>query len=415
MWPSSERRGGGFTLIEVVVTLATLVVVLVVAGQLLFQTKRAAQRQQLQVETRQLARTASDYVTTLLRGATDLSTMGQLRNPLAIVSWVWVGKAQGQGGVTPGCPGDGCRQASFNNVTAADGFADPGTDIVTFAWPSTAVTLRPARWPGFDAASNADWWFDLGCSGADADAENLALFKTLTGCCDARGWSRPLVLEDAEGRTFFYQITNFLDAQNGDTCSNVPGDCFDPVRGAAVPCVHVVANPGNDAVNPPGGFRNWSDPVSLKIGVEFRSFRVCNGWLQQRRGIFDPSTDNDCTPTSTTWNSGAWTSLVPSVEDFQVTYAFRDGTVHNTSAATTIPRTGSVPVQGSPADPFDATAIVALRVILTVRSPREVALEGKAPSRRPAAADHPAAATEDRFYRYQVVSEAMLRNRMPGS
>src|SRR5271157_2432268 len=94
MWRKSQGNKG-FTLIEVLVVLLSLVIILVGVGQLLFDTQKAAQRQQYQVDARQTARAAADYVNFLLRSATDMDmptvTPPLPNNPGSIVVWYWVG------------------------------------------------------------------------------------------------------------------------------------------------------------------------------------------------------------------------------------------------------------------------------------------------------------------------------------
>jgi len=71
MWRRSSRPGGGFTLVEVLVVVASLGMILWMVGSLFFPMQKAAERQRLQVEARQTARGATDYVAMLVRGATD--------------------------------------------------------------------------------------------------------------------------------------------------------------------------------------------------------------------------------------------------------------------------------------------------------------------------------------------------------
>ncbi len=59
---SSSKPGGGFTLVEVLVVVASLGMILWMVGPLFFPMRQAAERQRLQVEARQTARGATDYV-----------------------------------------------------------------------------------------------------------------------------------------------------------------------------------------------------------------------------------------------------------------------------------------------------------------------------------------------------------------
>src|SRR5512136_2744177 len=157
MWHSFRRpAASGFTLMEVLVVLATLGMIVWMAGQLLFPMRAAAERQRLQVEARQTARSVADYVAYTIRGATDLNEVAQPRNPAALLPYLWKGLNDGDvnpGTRFPACPtGDpaNCVQLSFNNVTDAT-LAAPGTDIISLSAAQVAdpATARAAgAWPG---------------------------------------------------------------------------------------------------------------------------------------------------------------------------------------------------------------------------------------------------------------------------
>jgi type II secretory pathway pseudopilin PulG len=433
MSPRSDRVERGFTLIEVAVALLSLVLILVLSAQLLFATRRAALRQQLQVEARQVGRAAVDYVTYQLRGATDLAGESVPRNPLAILSWVWMGNLPGGATEFPQCgdPGNhdgGCTQRSYNNVTDA-ALADVGTDIITVSRTDANVRITPINWGGgaFQAA-NVYWRFDYGCpqTGASTwgtnDTGNYDLFKDYTGCCLPNGWSQPMVLIDGTGNTMFYQITDYKDTDNADTCTNIDGQCQvgDPHKDPDVPdgpCMFVVSNPGSSALNLPGGQRDLQRPVSMLAGVRFIALRVCRGWLEQKQGIFDPTADgaggaNACD--SAGWNQPPWTPLLPNIEDLQIAYSFSSGNIFNNLAGNRMNTVNNVPMQGT-TNALDATAVLGFRVSVTARSSAEVELEGKVPEVRPALEDRAAGTAQTRFYYYPVSAGAMIRNRTPQS
>ncbi|MGE5235714.1 MAG: PilW family protein [Acidobacteriota bacterium] len=423
----SDRPDRGFTLIEVMVALLSLVLILVLSAQLLFATRRAAVRQQLQVEARQVGRGAVDYVTYEMRGATDLSGDSVPRDPLALITWMWQGNLPHGTTTVPVCGivgnhDAGCTQRTYNNVADAT-LADVGTDIITIARTDANARVVPINWGGgaFEP-SNLYWRFDMGCPPTSAttwgtnDAGNYALFKQYTGCCDANGWSQPLVLVDGSGQAMLYQITDYKDTDNADTCTNIDNQCISGAPGVPPdvptgPCMHVVSNPGGSAVNLPGGQRNLTWPIHMNAGVRFISFRVCQGWLEQRAGMFDATVDNNCTAAG--WNQAPWTPLLPGVVDLQVAYLFRDGSMHNNTAATLLTTVANVPAQGAPAQAVDATNVLGFRVSVTARSATEVTLQGKIPEVQPALEDHVAGTVQTQFYYFPVSAMAMLRNRVP--
>ena len=81
MSPRSRNTGRGFTLIEVLVVIAALAMILLMVGQLLFPMRRATDRQRFQVEARQTARAAADYIAFMVRGSSDLNDAALPRNP----------------------------------------------------------------------------------------------------------------------------------------------------------------------------------------------------------------------------------------------------------------------------------------------------------------------------------------------
>lgn len=433
MWRRSDRPGGGFTLVEVLVVVASLGMILWMVGALFFPMQKAAERQRLQVEARQTARGATDYVAMLVRGATDMNDITNPRNPAAILTFLY--QDNNPPDPVPTCDGSTggpCVQLSYDNVT--DGtLATPGTDILTFGVPSAPLRLKPSNWPSsgnFAASANA-WEFDEGCQkdgSANTAANDLAnknAFDQVTG----RGsdpahpnWSQPLMLFDKTGNWVFYQITNYKDSSNSATCSDPPPAwCTDPQSGQVVPCMQVVANPGSDALNAPGGQRNYVEPVTLVVGLQYTALRVCNGWLEQKVGVFKSATDNNCPglaagaafpPYQT---KAGWSPLLPNVEDLQFAYVFANGTIGNGPAGA-MATPAHVPIMGgSPLDPSDIRRVIGIRVTVTARSSTPVFGGGKALMRQPAAEDHdPGAVSPDTYFRYQLSSTSLLRNRDAG-
>jgi prepilin-type N-terminal cleavage/methylation domain-containing protein len=397
MWPRS-RSDRGFSLTELLVTVAALVVVLTLSAQLLFATRRAADRQRLQTEPRQVSRGATDYVNYLVRTATDLNTVLGARNPLALMVWYEDGNDQPV-------------QASYNNLTASqasNGLGDEGTDILTVAHADRANFVPLLTWNGNQRSSTAYWEFNQGCPDS---ALNLAMFKELTGAHpDPNGGqdiSDPIVIVDANGAAGTYQITDYKEGTNADVCE-AKNQLPDVSEGCAANqgCMAVVANPGrSDQINPPGGQPDLAQPITMHLGPRFISLRVRNRWLEQKFGMFNPTTDNP---------GSAFQRLLPNVEDFQAAWIFNNGETRNNGANNRIPRTNAVPTQGTPADAYDAVNVTGLRVTFTARS--AVTIPGEVHTRwlRPAAEDRAAATTNDQFFRYQLSATSMIRNRWVG-
>ncbi|HPS78938.1 MAG TPA: type II secretion system protein, partial [Thermoanaerobaculaceae bacterium] len=292
----SGRGAAGFSLIEMLVVVACLGMIFWISAQLLFPMRTAAERQRLQVEARQTARSAADYMTYILRGATDglppPRTPGSAPlSPLALVIWV-LDKDAGSGADNGGCPGTDCVQLSYNNVTAAGQLGDPGTDIITVGQFEEPVISRAALWPGYASGADAYWFFEMGCGayeppdlpGGD-DTDNFDRFEDVTGAGSVVGpggqqWSKPLIVYDDASNWSFYQIVDYHEAQNDKTCTN-PDATRCLLSGDRRPCLWVNASPGPSAISSPGGHRTINEPVYMSTAVRFLSFRVCNGWLQQ--------------------------------------------------------------------------------------------------------------------------------------
>jgi len=164
---------------------------------------------------------------------------------------------------------------------------------------------------------------------------------------------------------------------------------------------------------------------------------VCQGWLEQKEGIFDPSDDGSQSGgggsgahacTSAGWNTDPWTPLIPNVEDFQLAYIYNDGTTGATSGSggliynggvTSFGTTGNVPSQVGPGGgagaATDITHVIGIRVTVTARSASQFPLETGRFKMLPAENNPHTGATPDEYYRFQASSVAMLRSRTIGS
>jgi hypothetical protein len=146
-----------------------------------------------------------------------------------------------------------------------------------------------------------------------------------------------------------------------------------------------------------------AEPVTIKGGVRFTSFRVRDGWLEQKQGVFNPNTDNP---------GSSFVRLLPNVEDLQIAWLFNDGSIWNTAAQQlpTAVYTANVPSQGT-SNPYDIVNVVGMRMTISARSATEVFWDDGNKFRRPAAEDHAEASTTDRFYHESTTELAMIRNR----
>lgn len=408
MWRKSRSKPqAGFTIPEVLVTLIILVAILVVAAQVLFETRNAAERQRAQVEARQFARSAVEYLHYMLRGSTDLNNRNlNVPNPLSLLFWVSYQSGGGPdpcdtsggggGGGTPPSP----IQVSYDNVSDPK-LADLGTDIINFAKADNVLQLSWVNWPGFQAAATGCIGFDLGCP---SDPENMELFKQATGAhYNEKGKlvSEPFLVVGDDGNAAFMQIVDYqasycIPEGPGGFCKDKPG-------------IKVITNPGlSDKINPPGGLPCVKNPLA-NIGVRYIGLRVKNGWLQQKNGYFDPNNPD-----------AGFYNILPNVEDLQIAYLFRDGSIRNA----TLPRdcgwaTNCVPVQnsvvGAALPPNHAANVIGLRVTITTRSTSELPITQEPSARffRPAAENHEGSTVRDRFYRYQTSTMILLRNRSP--
>jgi type II secretory pathway pseudopilin PulG len=426
----------GFTLVEVLVVLATLGMILWMVGQLLFPMRAAAERQRLQVDARQTARSATDYVGYLVRGVTDMNETAYPRNPAAILPYLWRGVTTGTGNF-PVCPGSGCVQLSYNNVTNAN-LATPGTDIITLTSARVATiggVTYPARldgasgWPNpFSDSSIQYWAFNFACSGTPNDTANFQMFKTLTQDPANPTQSLPLLIVDpGSGAWLTYRITNYRDGNNGATCTVLNPACI--VGGVNVPCVEVNADPENaNTLNPPGGMQILANIPGLVVGSQFTALRVCDGWLEQKNGTFDPVADANCPALAAGTvefpdyvTKAGWSPLLPNIEDFQIAYIFLNGDTWNGPGATLAAGQGcndgvpSFNAAPGTVNQYDVRSVLGLRITIAARSSTQVQGGGKMMFRQAAAEDHdPTTAPNDTYYRYQASVITMLRNRTSG-
>lgn len=430
--PGAGRRARtprGFTLIEATVSLLLLVIVLTVAMTMLFQMRAFAERQQFFMLPRQAARRASEYLGYYVAGASDLNDKTTPRqSPNAIVTYYNLN----------GVP----VQASYDNLTGSETgnavivagsttkFGDLGTDILTLVTPTNPARYRVfAPFPTLGASS--DLWFDFrgGCAGGDA--ANVTAFQAATGFDGTQ--SALLLMVDHNGNWIYFQIPAAGYLADG-ACADV----------TTFKNIHVQADTASASLPaPPNGNGPMADPVVLVTGVQVISFRIMTDpvdqlpKLQQKLGLFDPTTDNPGT---------AFVNVMENVEDLQVAYVYAaepggagSGFFWNTSTQTLAVGNG-VPPQAGPANaptPFDITNVIGLRFSLTARSPRlslgaqqltnvnltEALATTTGLHFRPASENHPVTMDPvfptrpayDLFDHYRTTATLMLRNRTLGS
>lgn len=357
-----SRGRRGVSLSEAMVSLLILTMVMIVALTLLFTMKSFAERQQAKTAPRQTSRRAIEYLGAFVAGATDLNDIATPPSPGAIVTWY----------SRPGVGAPVLKQASYNNLPLASTFGEPGTDIVTVAFPTSAEKLPFTQWSG--TAHTTDWIdYRTGCVGASGTATMRASFLQLTGATGAAGSERSEVLTvvDANGTWGYYQITSYGTFSCGSVSA---GGDPNPVQVVAAPIATV-------RVDPVAGEPTLAPPVFLCPGMRFLSFRVRrdgNGTLnlEQKQGLFDPDSDNP---------GNAFTPIMPDVEDLQVAYLYSVSpngtgrTIFNTwdeaaSANVPIPvnagiptGSGGVPYQGT-GSLWDVTNVSGLRISVTSRS-----------------------------------------------
>lgn len=417
------RRTRGFTLVEATISLLILSVVMIVALTLLVSMRSFAAKQQSFTAPRQTARSAVDYLTFFAAGASDQNV--EQGNPNALLMWASFGTSTAAT----------LRQASFNNLTAAQataGFGDEGTDIVTFAVPTSPVRMPIAAWDPADVAgTQMAVNYTAGCS--TDDAANLASFRAATGARTIAGKEQSglLTAQDDAGRWRYVQITDYVSS-----------DCA--AAGGTDEVIRVLVTPGQTAqLHPPGGWRgDLEEPFYLIGGIDFTSFRVRNRNLEQKTsgvdgsgryspGIFDPGCDG--TVAAAGCPSIGFNPVVENVEDLQVAYVYLDGTIWNTAVqvlATAAPdgTASNVPEQGTTGTALgarDVAGVRALRISVIARSnPMDIGSRGLSADvssgrfRRVALEDHPAGPPDTIaggvFDRYRLTTTILLRNRMLG-
>jgi len=412
--PSSfraERRAEGFTLVEVSIAMLILVIVLVLSGTLLVSMRSFAQKQQAFAEPRQTARRAIDYLAYYVRGASDMNFVQQA-NPAPNALMVWYMNSTGQNTGTE-------VQACWDNVTNAN-YALPGTDIFTVAEPTVGSgPISIVNWPSIAAANFDVSNYSQGCPN---DTQNLIDFQRVMGCdpsCIGTGKcsSAPFMIVDSTGNWQFYTITNFMTSQ----CSNItnsPPNVFP----------QIVISPAN-GMNPPGGFHTVTcndntNPCHIMAGVQFVTFRVAPDATTGIPRLEELNTGGLFNPTvQTTGANDPFTPLLDNVEDLQVAYIYKDGTIWNTSqqvlsnAAPANTYINNVPTQGS-AYPYDAQNVVGLRISVVARSARPIPTFLGGPGGKVAAVTPPENSTAvyaAGYYHYRLTATVMIQNRILGN
>jgi len=383
-----SRSDRGFTLIEATISMTLLLIVLVLSLSFLFGMRAFAERQELFAEPRQTARRAVDYLSEAAKSASDMNPLGA--NPNALVVWYK------KGGVN--------TQASWNNVQNA-ALADVDTDILTLCRATASRRIAFNNWSigatettFFSAADRATLLFRDGCNDANA---NMAMLMQLTGNCASTSCvggvypcactSDLLMVADSTGAWSYFTISNY----NGYTTACPNG------------VVQVLLTPAGAATIGPPVTHNVTVPANLSAGVRFFSFRVRDGQLQQKQGLFDQGVDAP---------GANFTPLLEDIEDLQVAWVFDDGTIWNDTTAHRLGTTNQVPSQDTVGGIVrDVTAVRGLRISVTARAPRDLPNQVTARYVRPASEDRLVGAVRDRRYHYRLTSTLMVRNRMLGS
>jgi hypothetical protein len=423
------------------ISLLLLVIVLIVAMTMLFQMRAFAERQQYFMLPRQAARRATDYLSYYIAGASDLNYVSSPQSPNALITYYNLGNPAF------------LTQASYNNLTGnetnpgpasnngplgASGlrpantstkWGDIGTDVITMMAP-----FNPSRYqifppfPAFGTAKDLFLNFRVGCPD---DVANRKAFQTATGFDGTQ--SALLTLVDVNGNWSYVRIPS-AGYQTDALCSDKTGQN-----------IHITVDTASGTLPaPPHGAAAFTDPVYLVAGLQVISFRVLTDSvdglpkLQQKLGLFDPSTDNPYPPAGNP--VAAFTNVLENVEDLQVAYVYartaaagapgppaNGALVWNTayqtiaSDATRCPSPGCdthVPFQAGPTGvlpPLDIQNVIGLRFSVTGRSPLLPIGARKLTTQhfRPASEDHAAATVSDQFDHYRATATLMLRNRIP--
>ena len=380
----------GFTLIEMTISLSILVIVLVISMTLLFQMQDFAQRQRQFAEPRQNARRAIDYVGSYIRAATDMNFSAG--NPNALPMWAYLNKV--------------ATQMSYNNVQNQN-LGEVDTDILTVGYSTTGDVFQLWNITG----STLQGAFKYGCGTTNNDAANLALFKQVTGAtaCAAGLCSDPVIVVDGLTHYWTYsQITNYTSSAcaNGSGLNVVavltPGtsDIYQaPI--SSVPATPIAVTQSNSA---------------MCAGATYLVFRVQRSdlnnilttQLQQKRGLFNPNTDNP---------GASFIDILDNIEDMQVVYIYNDGTIKNDTVANRLATAGNIPTQVANTGAVAATDIsrvLGIRLSMTARANTPVSFMQRSKYFRPASEDRPVAAAADSYYHYRLSSTIMVRSRTLG-
>jgi prepilin-type N-terminal cleavage/methylation domain-containing protein len=421
----SPRALRGFSLVELLVSLLIFTVVIMVPMYLLFTMRNHAEKQQYTIVPRQAARRAVDYLSFYVGGASDLNA--DAGNPNAVITY-FNSDASNAASV---------QQASYDNLTAAQaglGYGDEGTDIISLAVPAGPVITKVpiVLFPPELANQPVEFTYRGGCGVLNDDAANMARFQLVTGASGIPPRSGLLTAVDFNGNWSYFRISSYGVS-----------DC-DLLK---VKNITATASPGRPTTGPdfgpidvPAGHATMGNPSFLVVGLQFVSFRVRNGNLEQKNGIFSPVSLPDVpqignADTTAGGNTNFFT-IVENIEDFQVAYLygnlpmFAGGGVWNSASQTLA--TGVPPQAGVTASPGDQdiTRVLGLRISVLGRSApmslgvRQITLKkglegvaGESRRFRPGIENHPGAdpdAFDDRE-RYRVTTTLLLRNRTLGS